>query len=157
MSLHLKNVQFYIPQYRKKQTNKKSIGNSNSYMTHIKPKSVKHSFTLFEYFKCNQNMHLTAPSIRGPVYNFSATKAMKSFVRFFSVFLILSRTNIFNTDAAKCKKVQFVGLVDCSDLGLTKLPKIAKDINVKVLDHRKTTLKQSRNHLCSRYFLTLSQ
>ena len=110
-------------------------------MTHIKPKSVKHSLTLFEYFKCNQNTHLTALSIRGPVHNFSATTAMKSFVRFFSVFFIFACANIFNIDAAKCKKVQFVGLVDCSDLGLTELPKMDKDITVKVLDLRKNNIK----------------
>ena len=85
-------------------------------------------------------MHLTALSIRGPVHNFSATKAMKSFVRFFSVFFIFAFTNIFNIDAAKCKKVQFVALVDCSDLGLTELPKMDKDTNIKVLDLRKNNI-----------------
>ena len=59
----------------------------------------------------------------------------------FQGFFILSYTNIVNTDAAKCKKVQFVGLLDCSDLGLTELPKMDEDINVKVLELRKNNIK----------------
>ena len=69
------------------------------------------------------------------------TKATESFVRFFSVFFIFACANIFNIDAAKCKEVQFVGLVNCSDLGLTELPKTDKDIKVKVLDLRKNNIK----------------